>query len=268
MFRMDRLFSDAVGLIYDAASDPALWPRALQAIADVFGDVAALLIWRREDEGFGTIVSPSLRAGQEEFEKYWWRHDIRTIRGAEKLYAAEKDVLCDFDVDTQQEIDSHPIYTQFLPSLGIGWFGAASLAPESKVSVLISVQRAKSKAPFSREELDVVHELARHVEKSFRLSLRLFEAERLNAGLGEALARLDIGVLALDAAGRVVFSNDAARAALALPAAEAPLRFSSPMAREAISRVLAAPTAADCPHEVLKPFVIERPEPSRPLIAY
>lgn len=102
-YRMDRLYSRAVSLIYDAAAEPSVWPLALQACADVFGDVGAVLVWRREDEGFGVIVSPSLQAGQEEFERHWWRLDIRTIRGAEKLYAAGRDVLCDHDVVTQED---------------------------------------------------------------------------------------------------------------------------------------------------------------------
>lgn len=265
---MDKRFSHAVEAIYSAAADPSLWPVALQSIAGVFGDVGAVLIWRREGEGFGTIVSPSLQHGQEAFEKHWWRLDIRTIRGAEALYAGEKDVLCDADVATPEEIETHPIYTQFLPSLGIGWFGAASVAPEPKVSLMISVQRAKAKPPFTREELGVVHALARHVEKAFRLSLRLFEAERLSIRLSEALERLDIGVVAVDEAGQAVFSNEPARKALLLRGTDDELRLASPQAREAIRRALAAGGPATDANAALKPFAIPRPAPFPPLIAY
>ncbi len=264
---MEKLFSRAVGLIYDAAADPSLWPIALQGIADVFGDVGAVLVWRRDDGGFGTVVSPTLQPGQEEFERYWWRRDIRTIRGAEKLYSAEQDVLCDYDVVTQEEIDTHPIYTEFLPSLGIGWFGAASVAPESTVGLMVSVQRARSKAPFSREELGVVHELARHVEKAFRLSLRLFESESLSVGLSEALRQADIGVAAVDAPGRVVFANEKARDALGCRRDET-VRLPTEQARDALRRAIEQYETGGAPGQPLNPFILERTAPSAPLIVY
>lgn len=265
---MEKLFSRAVSLIYDAAADPSLWPQALQACADVLGDVGDVLIWRREDEGFGTILSPSLQWMQEEFERHWWRLDIRSIRGVEKLYSAERDVLCDHDVVTQEEIDTHPIYTQFLPKLGIGWFGAASVAPESKVSLIVSVQRAKAKGPFSAEDLEVVHDLARHVERSFRLSLRLFEAERLNQGLSATLEQLDIGVMAVDPAMHVVFSNEKAREVLGCFGDGTPLRLPSRAARAAVQLALDKNGAASDPAAALKPFLVERPPPQQPSLAY
>jgi DNA-binding CsgD family transcriptional regulator len=50
-------------------------------------------------------------------------------------------------------------------------------------------------------------QLGRHAEQALRLSIRLLDAEMTNVRLGEALARIGIGVLALDSVGRVVFAN-------------------------------------------------------------
>ena len=68
---MDQSFSRAVDFIYDAALQPSLWPRALEAVADCSGDIGALLIWRRESGGFGTIVSPGLSAAQADYDAIW-----------------------------------------------------------------------------------------------------------------------------------------------------------------------------------------------------
>lgn len=57
---MRDAFVAAVEAIYDAAPDPSRWPVALQAIADVFGDVGAILSFLRDDGGFGAIGSPQL----------------------------------------------------------------------------------------------------------------------------------------------------------------------------------------------------------------
>ena len=46
-----------------------------------------------------------------------------------------------------------------------------------------------------------------HIEKAIRLSIRLLDGQLAKLGLAEALARIAIGVLALDSLGRVVLSN-------------------------------------------------------------
>ena len=55
---MDKLFVNAVAAIYDAAPDPSRWPQALQAIADCFGDVGAVIVYGRDDGSFGAFASP------------------------------------------------------------------------------------------------------------------------------------------------------------------------------------------------------------------
>ena len=56
-----QLFITAVEAIYDAATAPSLWPQALQSIADVTGDVGAVMVYGRDDGLFGFIHSPESR---------------------------------------------------------------------------------------------------------------------------------------------------------------------------------------------------------------
>lgn len=77
----------AVEAIYDAAPNPSKWPSALQAIADCFGDVGALLLWRRDDGSYGSMVSESLVEAQRDYEDGGWTNrDILAIRGMERGY--------------------------------------------------------------------------------------------------------------------------------------------------------------------------------------
>jgi hypothetical protein len=71
----------AIEAIYDAAAAPARWPVALQAIADYFGDVGALIYYQRDDGSFGTTVSPDLRAGQADYKAVATRHSSQPERG-------------------------------------------------------------------------------------------------------------------------------------------------------------------------------------------
>jgi hypothetical protein len=63
----EQSFHAAIETIYDAALAPARWPAALQSIADCFGDVGALLLYGRDDGGFGYIESLGLSGLIEPF---------------------------------------------------------------------------------------------------------------------------------------------------------------------------------------------------------
>ncbi len=77
---MDKKFLIAVEAIYDAALDPSHLPDALQTIADCLGDVGAILLWRRDDGTFGSIVhvDPAARVARVEPGVWWSEFDHET----------------------------------------------------------------------------------------------------------------------------------------------------------------------------------------------
>jgi hypothetical protein len=75
------LFVRAVEAIYGAAPDPSGWPAALQAMADVFDDVGAVLVYQRDDGGFGAISSRSLDALLHDYVSGFNGQDLRAIPG-------------------------------------------------------------------------------------------------------------------------------------------------------------------------------------------
>jgi DNA-binding CsgD family transcriptional regulator/PAS domain-containing protein len=272
--RADLKFIHAVEAIYDAAPDPSRWPQALQAIADVFGDVGAILMWRRDDGSFGTIVSDTLIEAQKDYEQNGWStNELRALRVAERGYFFSGGPFTDRHLCSDEEISTDPVYTQFCAHHGMGWFGAVAVSPDPHVGVGLSIQRnSRLKPPFSDSELHLVGRIGHHVEKSLRLSIRLLDAEMANVGLGEALARLGIGVFALDSLKRVVFANPAGERmlgdGLAIvndrllvgPSAE---RGSLGGAIEQMIR--AAPEDIACEP---KPILIRRQKSERPLAVY
>jgi DNA-binding CsgD family transcriptional regulator len=206
----DRLLR-AIEAIYDAAPDPLQWPRALAEIANCFGDVGAILIWRRDDDAFGTIVSESLREAQRDYvENGWAGSDIKAVRSEQKGYFFNGEPFTDRHICSEEDLRDHTFQTQFMLKHGLGWIGAIAVSPDPHIGVMLSIQRdAKTKCQYSESELNVISLLGRHIEKSLRLSIRLLDAELVNLGLGQALARIGIGVFALDSMARVVFSNPA-----------------------------------------------------------
>jgi DNA-binding CsgD family transcriptional regulator/PAS domain-containing protein len=206
-------FLGTIEAIYDAATDPERWPYALGRISDYFDDVGAILIWHRDDGTFGTIVSKALASAQKDYEENEWAaRDIKAIRAQQTGYFFNGEPFADRHIGFDDEMKMHPSQVGFFEKHGLGFIGAIAVSPDPHVGVMISVQRnSKLKPQFSDAELEDLRAISRHVEKSLRLSVRLLNAELSNVGLGEALTRVGIGVFALDALGRVVFSNPVAQ---------------------------------------------------------
>ena len=205
--RSDR-FVAAVEQIYSAAALPANWPTALQAIGACFEDLGSLLIYQRDDGSFGTFVAPGLEAAQRDYEQNgWWRHDLRFIRAVERGYLVNLDTVSDRHVATDEEIENHPFYAQFLRSHGLKWFAGSAMSPDPHVGVALSVQRSADRPAYSDQELALAARLSRHVENALRLSIRLINAELANLALADALARVGVGVFLIDADGRIMFAN-------------------------------------------------------------
>jgi DNA-binding CsgD family transcriptional regulator/PAS domain-containing protein len=213
----DGPFVRAVEAIYATALAPEQWPSALQAIADLFGDVGAVLSYRREDGRFGVIVSPRLGPGQEAYNREWYRHDIRAIRMIERGYLLSGDVATDSSLGIVEEHGRHPFFTDFLSRFGLRWFAAISICPDPDVEVVISLQRSAERDDYSDREAATLTRIARHAEQALRLGMRLIEAEAGSAGLRDTFARLNMGIVLLDGLGRIVFSNETAKRFLAGP---------------------------------------------------
>lgn len=267
----DRRFVEAVEAIYGTAIAPEQWPAALQAIADVFDDVGTVLTYQRDDGRLGVIVSPRLEAGQEEYNAYWYRHDVRAERAA-KFALLGGDAMTDVELGLQTELDTHPFYTQFLRRLGLRWFAGVGVSPNPRIYVTLSVQRAETKAAFTQEELNVLARLGRHAEQALRLGIRLIEAESANAGLRKTLDRLGIGLFMLDELGRIVFSNAAAHRLLGqgLEIENERLVASPGAERTALQASLGAAlrATAEDPTANPRPLLLQPLKPASPLAVY
>ena len=107
----------AVEAVYTAAVTPETWPAALQAIADIFGDVGSLLLYQRDDGSLATIVSPGLEPAQREYiQGEWWRSDIRLGRAMERGYAVSRDTVTERHIVTSEEMESLPTIRSSWPA--------------------------------------------------------------------------------------------------------------------------------------------------------
>jgi DNA-binding CsgD family transcriptional regulator/PAS domain-containing protein len=265
-------FVTAIESIYNAALNPSCWPNALQAIADCLGDIGAILLWRRDDGSFGSIASPDVLEAQKDWEREGWSvHDLRPLRAAERGFFFRGDPFTDRHLFSDEEMRTLPSYTQFQAQHDLGWFGAVAVSPDPRVGVVLSVHRSARKRPsFSDAELTVVARLGRHVERSLRLSIRLFDAELSKLGLGEALTRVGIGVFVLDSSGRVTFVNPAGKRLLGngLALVKDRLLVRDALERSALEAMIQQASHPASATNDQRPILIHRPEDKRPLVVY
>jgi len=148
-----------------------------------------------------------------------------------------------------------------------------AVSPDPHVGVALAVQRdAGAKPPYSDEELAILARIGPHIEKSLRLSIRLLDSELLNTSLGEALARVGIGVFALDSLGRVNFSNPAAERLLGdeFEISQQRLRIGSGNDRDAFDALIESTLRGEADDLLAepRPIMLRRASSDSPLVLY
>jgi DNA-binding CsgD family transcriptional regulator/PAS domain-containing protein len=261
-----------VEAIYDAAPDPSKWPSALKAIADCFEDVGALLLWRRDDGSYGTMVSETLVEAQRDYETAWTHRDIAAIRATERGYFFNGEPFTNRHLVSEVELQSDPFFVQFRTQHGLGPLGGIAVSPDPHVGVILSMQRYAGRSEYSDAELEILRHIGRHIEKALRLSMRLLDTELVNLELGDALARMGVGVFALDSLGRIVFSNTAGRQLVGdqLQLANNRLRIGAGAARETIDEAIAQ-TLRGSSRDLIadpKPIFVDSIGANRRLVVY
>ncbi|MFT0860910.1 helix-turn-helix transcriptional regulator [Ancylobacter sp. G4_0304] len=146
------------------------------------------------------------RALKEVRSSPWMTRNIWLERLNEAAYRVG-DVYRDQDVATPEEIETHPFYVEFLPSVGLGWNMAAIIHSDFGAPTGLLVQRSREKGPYTRAEMDALQRLSRHVEQSLRISARLVDGQSLNDTLARTLDSMDRPTFILDPDLRPVHIN-------------------------------------------------------------
>ncbi|MFG1297243.1 helix-turn-helix transcriptional regulator [Xanthobacter variabilis] len=206
---------DVIYAIYGAALDPELWPQVLSKIGAVVDGEGAIVLFYKENAPSEFIHAPELHAAVRTYlNGEWWTRDLHALRAIEH-HLRDGDVMSDFTIATKEEMETHPIYTEFFRSVGFGWLMSAVMLPDFGYLVALSVPRAKDKPPFSQQDMETLRLLGRHVEQALRVSMRIANLDTSQVAMIAALDAVSAGIYALDASGRRVMANKSALAQFA-----------------------------------------------------
>lgn len=202
-----NILNEAIYAIYEASLDPDKWPHALSLIGNIFNAEGSIVIFYNKEVRAEFIYSSGLKdAVQTYLSEEWWRNDLHALRAID-LHVRNGDVIDDFTIATQFEMESHPIYVEFFKKVGFGWLMSAIMLPDIDSFVALSVPRAKWKGAFTLEEMETLRMLGRHVEQSLRISLRISNLEASQLALLSSLDAVNARIYALTDQGHLVLAS-------------------------------------------------------------
>lgn len=208
----DEAFAAAIAGLYDAATAPALWPDALDALEPLFASSAAhFFLWdRAADRATLSLPSRNYR-GQDEFHRRYGRIDPR--RHLLMRQPPGFLLLCHEHFD-EAFVRRSEFFNDFSLPLGRRWVMSASLWEDSASTAIFAVFRPPGQAPYAAADAARLRRLLPHLRRALRLDQQL-RAARAQATIGQSvLDALPQAVLATDAAGRIRHANRAAEALL------------------------------------------------------
>lgn len=197
--------------IYGAALNPENWPAVLSRIGALFDAEGAVILFYSGRTQVDFIHCQELEDAVSVYlAEEWWKRDIHAQRLSERQVGGS-DVFNDAALVTEQEIKNLPIYVDFFSRVGFGWLMSGIMLPNLDMLVVLSLPRAKEKGPYTKAEMETLRSLNRHVEQSLRISLRISNLESTHVALLAGLDRIEAGIYAIDAEGRLLFANTAGK---------------------------------------------------------
>ncbi|SFL75259.1 helix-turn-helix transcriptional regulator [Methylorubrum salsuginis] len=188
--------------IYEASAVPELWRPVLIDIARLAGAREAVLLVSTGTR-FRDWVTTSA-----EFDALVLAHTERfpdNIRTRRLLELRHPGFLSDLDVVSQGEIDTDPLYQDFLIPWGYGSGTATAVMVPSGDSVIVHCERSHAEGAFGLETLAALDDLRPHLARAALLSARL-EMERI-ATTTRTLEMLGLPAAVLGSGGRLLSAN-------------------------------------------------------------
>lgn len=188
--------------IYEAAVLPEFWPKVLERVSeatDCYGGALFTLGKYGSASCATTNCQPHLTAMMQD----GWAD--RNIRAKRVLELRRQEFVTDRDVCSEHEIETHPIYTEFLRPRGIGWSAATHVNGIDDDIVIFSIDQLYDRGPISEATKGFLNELRPHIARASMLAAR-FRMERVRGTL-ESLSHLGVPAVACDHQGRVRLHN-------------------------------------------------------------
>ena len=240
-------FERTLALLHEAALDDAHWPAASASVDELFGSTCNMLTFGADSlSGDVEILFTRLCfRGQrdEEFEREYFRVYYPSDERIPRLRKLpDSRIVHVTDLYTEQERKTSPTYNEVLARGGQNSLNVRLDGPGGS-RIVFRTGDPVEPGSWSSAQLGMLEGLLPHLRQYVRVRHALAEAGALGTSLAELLGNTRAGVVQLDRDGRIVETNDEARALLrrgeGLSDRGGFLRASSPGENTALRRLLA-----------------------------
>ncbi|MGF9764891.1 hypothetical protein AAII07_58500 [Microvirga sp. 0TCS3.31] len=198
----------AIDAIYASALDPERWPEALEHISHLTGGLGAAIVPLTATDRVVTIGSSSLDEATQDYNKGWWRYDIRIERRS-RLGITEG-LITDHDLLDEETVRTHPFLQEFLRSHKLGaYLGYVTALPSGQI-VAVGLHRDRRRGPFEKREEDNFARVAPHAARALVAGSEIAEGRRASRILRNVLNHSTSGAILLDDRGVVISMTETA----------------------------------------------------------
>ena len=224
--------SNLISSVYDAALDPTQWPRLAQMLARSFDAESSAIFQLNLAEGSAGLlgITGNFDAkAMSEYEAYYHQKDLWAIAMSQS--AAGRAMLGTEIVGEVEYLNSE-IFNDFAKRLEMFWFVGSVVALEKQFMGAIGIHRPHAARAFEAEDKHRLDLLLPHLSRAMLLQRRLHGLTQDNRIALDALEKLSVGMIAVDARATVLFANPTAerllRAGLGLTCRQGCLGASDP----------------------------------------
>lgn len=217
--------------LYDAVGNEAAWNGIVQTLCEHLDASIGMLVVAgqgQRDQSFYASHNHQESVARA-YSDHWWQHDIWLQTGLSKGLFKKGNMAIGADFISTEELKRTAFYRDFLSTMPAEHLLVVIMSDGSEDSdtppMTLSFFRAPGATPFAPADLEALKGVYPHIHRAFalhwewrsmRLQLRTFHA---------SLDSMDFGVIFIDAARRIQFSNLAAnRLAISLLQPKLPTR--------------------------------------------
>jgi DNA-binding CsgD family transcriptional regulator/PAS domain-containing protein len=265
-------FSSLIEALYDAALNPTDWPRAAQMFARAFDTESCAIFQLNLAQGSSGIVGITGNFDAKaisDYEAYYHQKDLVAIRMAQ---SGTGQAMLSTDVVRESEFLDSEIFVDFARPMRLGFYWAVGgvIQVEQHVKGAIGIHRPRNTPAFEAEDKRRLALLLPHLSRAMLLQRRLEGLTQDHQIVVDALEKLSVGMIAVDAQEAVLFANPTAerllRAGLGLTCRHGYLGATDPAKEAELRRLIQQAGLASLgkPSEAGGVLALSRPE-GRPL---
>ncbi|MEG3126194.1 helix-turn-helix transcriptional regulator [Sphingomonas sp. GB1N7] len=195
-------FESVIDAVYEAGVLPERWPHALDLISRDVGARGGMLLSTRPDD-FRYMCSEDIEPVAADFIAQGWPAENTRI----SRYVAREPhagFLTDLDLHTQDEIDTLPMFRDFLSPRGFQSGAATMIDGLAEEELIVSIEAFRSPEA-AQGAVDTLDRLRPHLARAVQLSTQMINERR--RGAMDALEVIGTGAALLDGRGRVQNAN-------------------------------------------------------------